>query len=360
MNEVSKVGCKGETMTIAGRRPLWMVLFAATLHSAALQGADDPVLRRYEFAEVHMGSDFRIVLYSADETTANRASRAAFDRVAELNRVLSDYDPQSELSRLSATSGSGRQVKISDDLWLVLDRAQQLAAATDGAFDVTVGPLTKMWRSARRTKQFPTDDRMAEARAAVGYKHLRLDAATQTAELVVPHMRLDLGGIAMGHAADEALRIVARHGIRSAMIDASGDIVCSAAPPGERGWKIGLAPLTENQETPSRYVWLADQALTTSGDAFQFVEIGGRRFSHIVDPKTGLGLTERSSVTVIANDCLTADSLATAVSVLGPDRGLKLIKETKGAVVVIVRIGAAGPMTTASPGFPHGNEKSSR
>lgn len=309
----------------------------ATMLLCGSTAADDPaVVRRYEYSEVHMGTDFRVVLYAADETTANRAAAAAFVRVAELNKVMSDYDPQSELSLLSATSGSRLRVKLSDDLWCVLDRSQQLAAATDGAFDVTCGPLTKMWRSARRTKTFPPTDRMAVARAAVGFRNLVLDTMARTAELRVPNMRLDLGGIAMGYAADEALKVVTRHGIANAMIDASGDIVCSAAPPGEKGWKIGIAPLTESKGPPSRYVWLVDGALTTSGDAFQFVEIGGKRYSHIVDPHTGLGLTTRSSVTVTARDCMTADSLATAVSVLGPERGLKLIEASPGTAALIV------------------------
>jgi thiamine biosynthesis lipoprotein len=325
-------------------------VFVAGL-TASLGRADDAALRRYEFSEVHMGADFRVVLYAADEAVAIRAATEAFVRVAALNKILSDYDPQSELSSLSATSGSGRTVKLSDDLWRVLERSQQLAAATDGAFDVTVGPLTKMWRSARRTKTFPASERMAEARAAVGYKNLELDSAAHTARLLVPHMRLDLGGIGMGYAADEALSVVARNGIKSAMIDASGDIVCSAAPPGERGWKIALTPLTENSDKPSRFVLLANAALTTSGDAFQFVEINGKRYSHIVDPQTGLGLTERSSVTVIARDCTTADSLATAVSVLGPERGLPLVEATPDAAAYIVRVEQGEVRTTASKRF---------
>jgi thiamine biosynthesis lipoprotein len=282
---------------------------------------------------------------------ANRAAADAYGRVAELNKKLSDYDPESELSLLSATSGKLDPVPVGRDLAKVLERSQRLAVATDGAFDITVGPLTKMWRSARRTKTFPPDARLAEARAAVGYRNLVLDRDARTATLLVPNMRLDLGGIAMGYAADEALKVVAAHGIKSAMIDASGDIVCSAAPPGEQGWKIGIAPLTESNGPPSRYVWLADRALTTSGDAFQFVEIDGKRYSHIVDPRTGLGLTTRSSVTVIAPDCLTADSLATAVSVLGPARGLDLFELTKGAEALIVVAGDDGVQTRESDGF---------
>jgi len=337
-----------------GRAAIVFIVTALVTGAASHRAAadDSPTVARYEFSEVHMGTDFRVVLYAANKPIANRAAAAAFARIAELNKVLSDYDPESELSLLSVTAATGRRTKLSNDLWTVLARSQQLAEATDGAFDVTVGPLTKMWRSARRSKAFPPGERMAEARAAVGYRHLRLDATSRTAELTQPNMRLDLGGIGMGYAADEALRIITQHGITSAMIDASGDVVCSAAPPGERGWKIGIAPLTESAGPPSRYVWLAHRALTTSGDAFQFVEIGGRRYSHIVDPQTGLGLATRSSVTVIAPDCTTADSMATAVSVLGPQRGMKFVESIPDVAALIVISDDDGVRTCESATFP--------
>jgi thiamine biosynthesis lipoprotein len=180
---------------------------------------------------------------------------------------------------------------------------------------------------------------------------LRLDPEKKTAEPLVPNMRLDLGGIAMGYAADEALAVLKRHGITRAMVDASGDIVCGDAPPEAKGWKIGIAPLTESQGPPSRFVFLTNAALTTSGDAFQYVEIDGVRYSHIVDPKTGRGLTIRSSVTVTAPDCITADSLATAVTVLGPERGLELVKSTAKAALYFVQIVDDAERITTSPDF---------
>jgi thiamine biosynthesis lipoprotein len=319
--------------------------------SQSAQAAEPQKPARYEFAEVHMGAEIRLVLYSGDEATANRAARAAYEKIAALNKVLSDYDPKSELSSLGATAGSGRELPISNDLWAVLDRSQRLAAETDGAFDVTVGPLVKAWRSARRTKTFPSDERLAKARAAVGYRNLVLNEKARTAKLLVPDMLLDLGGIGMGYAADEALRVLSEQGVASAMVDASGDIACGDAPPGRDGWRIGIAPLTESKGPPSQYVTLKNAALTTSGDAFQFVEIDGKRYSHIVDPHTGLGLTTRMSVTVVAPDCTTADSLATAVSVLGPQRGLELINATLGASALIVRSEAEGVRTIKSANF---------
>jgi thiamine biosynthesis lipoprotein len=284
-----------------------------------------------------MGQPVKLVLYAPDEPTANVAATAAYNRITQIDQIMSDYKPDSELSRLSQTAGSGRGVPLGDELWLVLERAQRLARQSDGAFDVTVGPYVRLWRRARRSREFPSPDRLTEARSAVGYKLLRLDPEKQTAELLAPRMRLDLGGIAAGYAVDEALAVLAHQGVTRAMIDASGDIVVGDPPPGEEGWKIGIAPVTHAKGLPSRFLRLKNASVTTSGDAFQHVEIGGRRYSHIVDPRTGLGLTDQSSVTVIARDGITADSLATAVSVLGPRRGLELIDETEGAAALIMR-----------------------
>jgi FAD:protein FMN transferase len=320
---------------------LMATAFALVVHSlagglggTALRASDQPKLERFEFTEPQMGVPFKIVLYAPDEAAANRASRAAFDRIAALNSAMSDYDPKSELSQLSASSPV-RQ-KVSDDRWKVLSRSQELAESTDGAFDITVGPFVRLWRRSRRIAELPLRKRLDEARAASGYKLLKLHPGDQSVELLAPGMRLDLGGIAMGYAVDEGLKVLAAHGIESAMIDASGDIGVSGPPLGRTAWRIGVAP-NEPEGPPSRYVDLVNAAITTSGDAFQFVEIGGVRYSHIIDPKTGLGLTTQTSVTVIAPDCIAADSLATAVSVLGLEKGFELIDKTSGAAAISVQ-----------------------
>lgn len=284
-----------------------------------------------------MGVPVEVLLYAPDEPTANRAAAAAFARIKQLNDRLSDYDPHSELSRLSDTAGSGRMVPVGPDLWAVLHRAQALAARTGGAFDVTVGPLTKLWRGARRSKRLPSQSRLDAALAAVGYQHLELDESSQAVRLVRPGMRLDLGGIAMGYAADEMLKELHKHGVTRALIDASGDILAGEPPPGKDGWRIGIAPLEPGTGPPSKFLLLARAAVATSGDAFQYVTIDGRRYSHIVDPATGLGLSTPSSVTVVAPDCTTADSLSTAVSVLGPAKGLELVDETPRAAALVAR-----------------------
>jgi thiamine biosynthesis lipoprotein len=236
-------------------------------------------------------------------------------------------------------------------LWRVLERAQELAERSGGAFDVTVGPCVNLWRRARREQQMPDPARLEQARRAVGYGHVRLDARAHTVELLVPDMRLDLGGIAKGYALDEAMVVLKRCGIRSALVSGGGDMVVSGPPPGRRGWRIELAPLDASNAPPARFVLLSHAALATSGDLFQRLEIEGKRYSHIVDPRTGVGLVDHSLVNVIARDGMTADSLTKVVSVLGPKEGLAFISRERGVETRIVRQPAEAIEARESPGF---------
>jgi len=296
----------------------------------------EPELSRFQFARTEMAVPVRVVLYAPEAGTANAAAEAALARIHQLNSILSDYDPQSELRRLCATAGEGEAVRVSEELWKVLVHADALAKRSDGAFDVTVGPVVRLWRRARRREQLPPPDRLRGARELVGYHLVRLCPERRSVELLKPGMRLDLGGIAKGFAIDEALAVLRQHGITRALVDAGGDIGLGDPPPEKPGWLIGIAPL-EPDTPPSRYLWLSRVVVATSGDTWQYVEIDGRRYSHLVDPRTGLGLTDHSSVTVIAPDGITADGLASAVSVLGPVKGLKLVEHTPGAAALIVR-----------------------
>jgi thiamine biosynthesis lipoprotein len=311
------------------------------ISSAAAMGsrparARGPELSRFSATQLHMGVQFSIVLYAPDKEAANRAFRAAFARIGELDGILSDYKEESELSRLSAAAPHERGVPVGPDLWNILAASQALSRRTDGAFDLSVGPLTKLWRRARRQSRLPPDDLLAEARASVGYPFIELDACARTARLTRGGMKLDAGGIAVGYAVDEAMRMLRGMGWTRVLVNGSGDIAVGDPPPGETGWAIDVAPLAKGGPA-SRRLLLANRAVSTSGDAFQYLDIDGRRYSHILDPRTGVGLTDRSGVVVVARDCMSADSLATAVSVLGPAKGLALIDETPGAAALIVR-----------------------
>ena len=294
-------------------------------------------LTKFVFEKAEMGLPFRVSLYAEDETTARAGADAAFARIAELNAVLSDYDSDTELSRLSRTSGQGQAVRVSDALWRVLVRAQEFSERSESAFDITVGPLVNVWRRARRKQELPAPELLAGMKARVGFQKLRLDPARQTAELRAAEMRLDLGAIAKGFACDEALAVLRRRGLSRALVGGSGDMAAGDAPPGEAGWRIEIAALDASGAPPPQIVLLKNCAIATSGDVFQHVEIAGQRYSHIVDPRTGLGLTDHSLVTIIAPDGMTADALSTTVSVLGPERGLKLVEETPGTAAHVVR-----------------------
>jgi thiamine biosynthesis lipoprotein len=284
--------------------------------------------QRYEAARRLMGVSWTITAYAESKERAEAAVGAAFDEVARLERILSDYDPESELSRLSARSPV--TATVGDDLWKVLERANWFRDASGGAFDPTVGPLTTLWRQARRAGRLPDPDKLAAARLAVGPSTLQCDATGRSVELRRPGMRLDLGGIGMGHAVDAAMDVLDRHGIRSAMIDASGDIAVSSPPPGKTGWRIAVEPLQGGMGDGGA-IEIVDAAITTSGDAYQAVEIDGVRYSHIVDPRTGVGVVGPSAVSVIAADCTTSDAAATAASVLGPEAGGRFIEGLPGA-----------------------------
>lgn len=313
------------------------LLPAACWHLAGCRSPQSALLQRFEFEQAQMGVPFRIVLYADSQTAAETAARAAFRRVAELNQVFSDYEDESELTKLSRTAGSGQAVKVSDELWRLLNVAQAMSRRSDGAFDITVGPLVQVWRRARRQRELPAPEVIAEARSRVGWEKVALDPRAHTARLLVPNMRLDFGSIAKGRALDEALRVLRQHGIHRALVTGSGDMAIGDAPPDRAGWRIELAPLDAPGAPPARFLSLRNCGFATSGDLFQHVELGGKRYSHIVDPRTGMAMTDHSLVVVIAPDCVTANSLSTTTCVVGPERGLALVENTRGASARVTR-----------------------
>jgi thiamine biosynthesis lipoprotein len=306
----------------------------------------DRALARFEFTEPHMGTLCRIICYAVDAGTAQLASTAAFARIAELDDIMSDYSTTSELTRLSLGSGGPAQ-QVSPDLFFVLSKALSISGVTDGAFDITVGPVTKIWRRARRQHELPDSERLAQALRNVGFDKVQLDAPTHSVHLAQSGMMLDLGGIAKGYAADEGLKVLRQSGLLSALVAAGGDIAVGAPPPGAEGWTIAVSPLEPTDKSP-RHLLLTDAAVSTSGDAEQFVEIRGQRYSHIIDPRTGIALTGRRAVTVVAPKGITSDSLATAVCVMGPSRGLELVDSMKDVAALFVEATPEGIQTFRS------------
>jgi thiamine biosynthesis lipoprotein len=310
-------------------------LFCATVFLVGCRSpAPSPSLQRFEFSKPQMGTLVRITLYATNDSTARAAADAAFHRVATLEDIMSDYQADSELMRLCAQPCL-QSVPVSAELFDILTKARKISELSNGAFDVTVGPYVRLWRFSRKRKTLPTAEELAAARAAVGWQKLRLDASTRTVTLLVPNMRLDLGGMGKGYAADAALRILKQHGITRALVAASGDIAIGDPPPGQRGWKIGISAIDGSTNAPVRMLSLHNAGTSTSGDSEQFVEIGGVRYSHIVDPATGLGMTNRIQATIVAPDATTTDSLDTTVCLLGVKRGLALVKSFPNTATLI-------------------------
>jgi len=269
---------------------------------------------RFEQTEPHMGTLVRITIYSKDASPM----RAAFDRVAELDEKLSDYKPESELNRLCRTHDQA--VQISEDLFRVLEASQRLSQLSDGAFDVTIGPVTHLWRVGKLAD--------AETMARVGWRNMVLDKKHRTVTLKFAGMQLDLGAIAKGYAGDEALKTLRGLGVTRALIAVSGDIVAGDSPPGTRGWRVGLEPAGGE-------ILLHNAAVSTSGDSEQSREIEGVRYSHIIDPKTGLGLKSEIAVTVVARRGLDSDPIGTAVSVMGAERGRAVFEKRVRKLMVV-------------------------
>jgi len=299
--------------------PLMMTL-------SEVQNSQEQQLQRFEFSEPHMGTVYRIQFYAPTQADADRAALACFKRIKELNSIFSDYDDTSELRQLCAKAGKG-PVVVSKDLLNILQESQQWAKRSEGSFDITLAPVIQLWRNARRTRQLPRKELLEPAMRLVNYQNIQLDTNKCMVTLAQPGMKLDLGGIAKGFTADEVQRVLKQHGIKSACVAAGGDICVSQRPPGQSGWKIAIAPLksTDNQATDT--LMLENQAVSTSGDLEQFVEIAGTRYSHIVDPKTGLGLKGRMSCTVVAPCGTDSDAAATAVCVMGHETGLPMIQK---------------------------------
>jgi len=298
-----------------------------------------------------MGTLVRMVLYTTDPARAQKAATAAFDRLEELEEILSDYRDESELNRLTREV-AGRPQAVSPELFEVLEQAQRFSQLSGGAFDITIGPLARLWREARRAKRLPDAAQLAQATAAVGWRNLELDPQNRTVMLKRADMKLDLGGIGKGYAADQALAVVRAYGVQTSLIAAGGDIRVSGLPPGRNGWRIDIENPDPKGKKPLCNVQLRDAAISTSGDTQQFLETGGERYSHIVSPVSGWGLKDAASTTVIARDGIAADALATALSVMPVEQGIKLVESVEGASAFLVRRSGARFEHFRSRGFP--------
>lgn len=290
--------------------------------------------RRFSYFEMKMGSPFRIVFYAVDSVTADALAKRSWQLVDSLNAVFSDYLPGSELNRLSATAGTDSFVGVSAHLYKIVLHAERAWKESGGRFDITIGALSHAWRRWRRAKFFPPADSVYTARKKTGFSKMMIDKIGQRIQLSQGEMQLDLGGIAAGYVAGEVIQFLTSKGVSIALADASGDIVCSLPPPGQPGWLIGVNMPGKEKSLLPETIALRQKAVSTSGDVFQYIEHKGKRYSHIINPLTGYGVTARRNVTVIADDGATADWLASACSILPLKKAKALAKKTGSDLLI--------------------------
>ncbi len=316
---------KGTANSEAMTRRHFLPLLCATLAHPKLCAQAEPAPVRFERGL--MGTRFAVACFHPDPGEAREAADAAFAAAGAINSVASDYIADSELLSLSKHP-PGTAIILSPLLFQLLTEARGIAEMTTGFFDPTLGPLTKLWRETRRRRRLPDPATIAAARDACGWQHFHLNAQDLTITLTKPKMRFDLGGIAKGQAADAMLAVMKQRGIARSCITAGGDVRA-----GEGSWKIGVR--TFEGEIENREIFLSNSAVSTSGDLHQSVEIGGVRYSHIIDPATGLGLTRPAAATVIAPSATLSDALATACCVAPRDVALENAKRWGAAKLIL-------------------------
>lgn len=313
--------------------------------------------RKFVFEQPKMGSPFTISIFANDSAKAAQAAAIAFHCADSLNLIFSDYIDTSELNRLNATSGQGNYIPVSTAIFDILKYALQAAQKSNGSYDISMGPVVKLWRTARKTKKLPDADSLKKALDKVGYQFIHLDSVHQSVWLEKKGMQLDLGGLGKGYVAQAALNIIRAMGFSSSMVNAGGKIVIGDPPPGRSGWRIGITLPEEKEKILQQFLWLNNTSVATSGDIYRHVDINGKRYSHIVDPKTGLGITLQRNVTVIAQDGTISDWLATACSVLPIDDAFKLIKTFPDAALLITEMNDGKLIQRSSENFKNYFEK---
>lgn len=282
-----------------------------------------------------MGTIARVLAVASDKTAARKSINAALAVFSRVESLMSDYDPASQISEVNRRAFA-EPVVVDAEVFEVLAAAVEYSEFSDGAFDITVGPVVQLWRTARRTGTPPLPEQIAEARAKTGYRHLLLDPHNKTVRFTLEGMSLDLGGIAKGYAIGKAAEAMRQAGATGGMVDIGGDLVCFGRPlGGKTHWLIGLQD-PANDDCILLRLKLDDCAVATSGDYRRFTMINDHKYSHIINPATADAAADLSSVTIIASSAMQADALATAVSVLGHEKGMSMIESIQGVEAILI------------------------
>lgn len=288
--------------------------------------------KKFTFSATKMGSPFNLVLISEDSIKASILAQKCFELVDSLNHIFSNYDSSSELSKINASAGI-LPYKMSEAMMDLIQKSEQAFIKSKGAFDISVGPLSSLWRNARKLNQFPDSMSVLTTKKLVGLQHIKINKRLHTIFLPAG-MQLDFGGIAKGYIAEWIINYLSKKGIHRALADAGGDIVMSGGPSKNKDWVIGVNVPETTDILLDKKLLLSNCSVATSGDVYQHISQLGLSYSHIINPKTGYGITNQRNVTVIAKTGATADWLATACSILPIKEAKQLAIENEAALFI--------------------------
>jgi FAD:protein FMN transferase len=292
-------------------------------------------LKRFQFSENKMGSSFNLIFYHTDSAEAVVIAKECFLIVDSLNNIFSDYSSESEVGKLSLQKNL-TGIKVSDELFSMITRSKHAWERSGKTFDITIGALTQLWRKAKKENRFPSEAEVKAAKDLTGFKNLTINERSKTISFKKPGIRFDFGGIVPGYVAQRVIDFLKTKKINIALVDASGDIVMSDAPPGKDGWTIGINLPESKNEIWDKKLELKNFAVSTSGDVYRYTINNGIKYSHIIDPGTGYGVTSQRNVTVITKYGADADWLATACSILPIKKALGLAKKEHAAILIAI------------------------
>jgi thiamine biosynthesis lipoprotein len=296
-----------------------------------------------------MGSAFNLIIVSADSNKANHLARKSYELVDSLNHIFSNYDSSSELSKINASAGL-LPYKMSRAMLDLVQKSQYAYIQSKGAYDISIGPLSSLWRNARKAKLFPEASTVLATKKLVGLNQVKINKRLGTIFLPNADMHLDFGGIAKGYIAQWVINFLKANGIQQALVDAGGDIVMSGAPLNQKGWLIGVNLPETTDQLLNKKLQLSNCSVATSGDVYQFIEYKGVKYSHIINPLTGYGVTNLRNVTIVAKTGATADWLATACSIL-PIKEAKQLAISHQAALLITTLKNGKLVFEATPNF---------
>lgn len=305
--------------------------------------------RKFSYSEMKMGSAFNLIIVSADSNKANHLARKSYELVDSLNHIFSNYDSSSELSKINASAGL-LPYKMSRAMLDLVQKSQYAYIQSKGAYDISIGPLSSLWRNARKAKLFPEASTVLATKKLVGLNQVKINKRLGTIFLPNANMQLDFGGIAKGYIAQWVINFLKANGIQQALVDAGGDIVMSGAPLNQQGWLIGVNLPETTDQLLNKKLQLSNCSVATSGDVYQFIEYKGVKYSHIINPLTGYGVTNLRNVTIVAKTGATADWLATACSIL-PIKEAKQLAISHQAALLITTLKNGKLVFEATPNF---------